>query len=141
MVTEFSIYFLFLFLWTSPSTLVGRYMLSHMYPNLRPRLRRMHYCFFLGLFLYLSPHLSQTSSRIPLLSHNVLFIPPVFSVYLPSLFFMLVCSALYSIMWVRVCERWERHGGVSVRACVFACICVAETYKVRATPEVICKAT
>ncbi len=62
-----------------------------------------------------------------------------FSVYLPSLFLMLVCSALC----IRLCEyEWECvRGGVSARACVFACICVAETYKVKVTPEVICKAS
>ncbi len=51
---------------------------------------------------------------------------------------MLVCSAL--CIRLCECERCERRGGVSARACVFACICVAETSKVKATLEVICKA-
>lgn len=110
-----------------------------LYPNLLPCIKMHDSSVSMSIlfwnFSYLLPHPSQKFSRNFLHSSNIFC--------LSSLFLMPVCWVL-SVRWRMyecVRERCEAHGIVSVWACVFACICVADTHKVKATLEVICKAT
>lgn len=115
-------------LWTSPL------------PATVPKSTLMYQdAWFICLYVYLVLELFLSFAP----SFSEILIPQIFSVYIPSLFLMPVCWVL-SVRWRMyecVRERCEAHGIVSVWACVFACICVADTHKVKVTLEVICKAT